>query len=133
MSRILFAILCAVALCSAAAADPINNPNSFWTQNLSNGDNRNPAYWQDDQPEIAGIGSNVHVMWITTEYDSFGHNSAFIAVYYRRSRDNGKTFDPAVRVYAQASSSTNPMIEDPTLHHMAVDNNSVVHIGVLLN
>ena len=123
-------LLCLASLCLAAAAEPLNNPNSLWTQNLSNADNKNPGYWQDDEPEIAVAGSTVHVMWMTWEYDSSAHNSVVNAVYYRRSKDNGKTFDPVVRVYAQAGIAFGPstISDSTTFHHMAVDKIGRAHV-----
>ena len=77
----------------------------------------------DDMPEIAVVGSTVHVVWIA---DDVGGACNLCVIWYRRSRDNGKTWDPRVTIaaadkYLQTVYYANRM--------MAVDNQNVVHIA----
>ena len=59
-----------------------NLTHSNWTVNISEGDLPSPPRVAGDQLEIAVVGKTIHIL------------------FYRRSRDNGKTWDPRVRLFS---------------------------------
>ena len=75
--------------------------------------------FKDANPEIAVSGSTIHVMWPADE-----SNPVTRAVYYRRSKDGGKSWELRKRLFADPTINT-----DPIQKHMAVDGDTV-HIAV---
>lgn len=103
-----------------------NNTNSNWTVNVSEGGMATPSRWADNDPEIAVLESTIHVIWFTVEQPANTY-----AIYYRRSQDNGKTWAPRVRLYAQPQ---NLLLDgNGTFRKLVVDNNGVVHVAVAIH
>ena len=69
----LFGGLAASSVAFSGAVTAENLTHSNWTVNISEGDLPSPPRVAGDQPEIAVVGKTVHIL------------------FYRRSRDNGKT------------------------------------------
>ena len=111
-------------LSGLALAD--NNTNSNWTVNVSEGGITPAPRWPDNDPEIAVSGSTVHVIWFTEEQPANTY-----AIYYRRSQDNGKTWNARVRLYAQPQ---NLLLDGGgVFRKLAVDNSGVLHVAVAIH
>jgi hypothetical protein len=96
------------------------NPDlSKWTLNLSESAEPAELGEYDFAQEIEVVGSTVHVMWLTRNADWSGYK-----VYYRRSTDNGKTWQPKQMLFTD-----NDLVTDNTYKRMMVTGNTV-HIAV---
>ncbi|HLJ48070.1 MAG TPA: LamG-like jellyroll fold domain-containing protein [Bryobacteraceae bacterium] len=116
-------VLVLFALFFAAAARSDNNTRSKWTINVSEGGLSPAPAVADDQAEIAVVGSTVHVIWVADDPSSGGVSKSVI--WYRRSRDNGKTWEPRVQLAVDRNLSSEYLAS----RRLAVDNNNVVHVA----
>lgn len=73
-----------------------NLTHSNWTVNISEGGLPSPPRVAGDQPEIAAVGKTVHILWVANDPQL----GAQTVLFYRRSRDNGKTWDARVRLFS---------------------------------
>ena len=93
------------------------NPDlSSWTQNLSEGVATTEPGEDDLAPEIVVVGTTVHVMWLTQNADYTGHK-----LYYRRSLDNGTTWQDEQLLLEHGDMVTNNtykrmVVIDDTVH-----------------
>lgn len=117
------ALAALLSLASAVAVRADNNTHSNWTINISEGGMTPAPAVPDDLPEVTVVGLTVHVLWLAN--DPAGACSSCV-IWYRRSRDNGKTWDPRVMI-APADRGINTAFNGNRF--MAVDNNNVVHIA----
>lgn len=96
---------------------------SNWTISLSGPDEvAGDTQILDQYPEIAVVGSTVHVMWIAGGSGGTGE----YRVYYKRSTDGGVSFGQRVLVITMANFTGT----SATQKYMAVDGNTV-HIAVI--
>ena len=110
-------LLISISLIVLPMSASARNPDlSFWTQNLSESSASTELGESDDKPEIAVEGSTVHVIWMTHTSEWARYN-----IYYRRSTDNGQTWEAKKLIY----SSTTGLITDKTYKRMVVENNNV--------
>ncbi|MHC1725938.1 MAG: hypothetical protein AB9866_08030 [Syntrophobacteraceae bacterium] len=97
--RGLLATLLAISLCQVSSLADAKNPDlSFWTKNLSESAAPAELGEYDSAQEIEVEGSTVHVMWITKKADWSGYK-----LFYRRSTDNGASFEPIRNLFAAAN------------------------------
>lgn len=83
----------------AQAGSASNWVHSNWIKNLSGAVDPNGLY-HHTTPRIAIAGSYIHVVWLGMKND-FTETTLF----YRRSNDRGKTFEPTVRLATSSSSA----------------------------
>jgi len=115
----LFLVTASLVLFSGNAE--AKNPDlSFWTQNLSESAASSELGESDFAQEIEVVGSTVHVMWITHDKDVW----ARYKIFYRRSTDNGQTWEPKQLIYTSESG----LDTDVTYKRMVVTGNTV-HIA----
>jgi len=112
--------LVTVSLFLLSGAAEAKNPDiSYWTLNLSESAAPDELGEYDLAPEIEVVGSTVHVMWLTRNIDWSGYR-----VYYRRSIDNGQTWEPKQLLF-----TNDDLIINDTYKRMAVTGDTV-HIAV---
>ena len=112
--------LCCATLILPSFSLAKNLTHSSATVNVSEGDVT--SKFNDTEPELAVSGSTIHTLWIAEE-----PSPRTTAVYYRRSKDNGVTWEKRVRLFAD------PELETATFYvykRLVVDANNVVHIGL---
>lgn len=90
---------------------------SLWTRNISEMTGDEPAGIEDSNPEIAVIGSTVHVMWMAYQPDT-----AQRLIYYRRSTDGGRNWESRKLLFSDDAADINA---SATLRRMAVDGNGI--------
>jgi len=73
-----------------------NADQSDWLYNISESAMADEPGHQDDNPEIAISGTTVHVLWAARKADNFNEH----VLYYRRSTDLGKTWQPKIQLMA---------------------------------
>ncbi len=120
---VLLPLLVACLFLTAGSAEGRNPDLSYWTLNLSESAAPTEPGNPDTAQEIQVVGSTVHVMWLTQDLvtDPNGHNWK---IYYRRSLDNGQTWDPKQLLF-----TSNDMVTDVTYKRMTVVGDTV-HIAV---
>ena len=74
-----------VAVFFAASARSDNQTRSNWTVNISEGGLSPAPAMDDDQAEIAVVGSTVHVIWVADDPTPGG--AYHTVIWYRRSLD----------------------------------------------
>jgi hypothetical protein len=117
-SRIFLVLLTLALLVLLTGNAYARNPDlSNWTLNLSAGDEPDLERWDDAHQEILVVGSTVHVLWWTARYLISDR------LYYRRSTDGGKTWQPKILLYDTAPNSGNRTFAGQK--YMAVDGDSV--------
>jgi uncharacterized protein (TIGR03437 family) len=121
MRQAAWAALLSVLSVVAVRAD--NNTHSNWTINVSEGGMTPAPGIPDDLPEVAVVGSTVHILWLANDP---GGSCGDCVIWYRRSRDNGRTWDPRVQI---ATADKNLDTAYNSNRFMAVDNQNVVHIA----
>ena len=118
--RAVLLILITVSLFLVSGAAEAKNPDiSYWTQNLSESAAPAELGEYDFAQEIEVVGSTVHIMWLTRNADWSGYK-----VYYRRSIDNGQTWEAKQLLFTD-----NDLITDNTYKRMVVTGDTV-HIAV---
>lgn len=128
----LFLMVAGLAIVTIAQASNSSNvllrnaELSYWTKNVSESSSAEEPGDFDEMPEIAIAGSTVHVLWLTTKADYSGN-----LVYYRRSTDGGKTFQPKI-IVARDDSGSGGTWGGATSKRMAVDGDTV-HIALIHN
>jgi hypothetical protein len=118
-SEALLALITLTLLLVSGVAEARNPDLSFWTKNLSESSSPSELGEYDFAQEIEVSGSTVHTMWLTRNADWSGYK-----VYYRRSIDNGQTWEPKQLLF-----SKNDLVTDITYKRMVVVGNTV-HIAV---
>ena len=113
-----------VAVFFAATARSDNQTRSNWTVNVSEGGLAPAPAMNDDQAEIAVVGSTVHVIWVADDPTPGGAYQTVI--WYRRSLDNGKSWGPRVQL---AAADRQLQSEYSSSRRLAVDNQNVVHVA----
>ncbi len=122
-----FSILIVVFLLQLGVAASVlaQNPDmSSWIKNISESSAETESKCFDHASEIVAVGSTIHVLWITDECDDAGSTIAK-NIYYRRSIDNGVTWQPKQLIY----NGDLWLIIDPTYKRMVVEGN-YVHVAV---
>ncbi len=100
------------------------NPDlSYWTQNLSSSPAPEENTRPDLSPEIAVVGDTVHVLWIRNNPEDY-------TLYYRRSTDGGRTWEPKQTLLVATDWSSFDAGYIYTLKNMVVEGN-YVHIAYL--
>ena len=111
------AVIALVLLSAQAVAK--NADLSRWLKNLSESAMESEPGIYDSTPEVAVSGDTVHVLWVTGDF-------SIQRIYYRRSLDRGKTWQPKVlireRPYDEIDTAN-------TYRRLAVDGRNV-HIFV---
>jgi hypothetical protein len=119
--RVVVLTLISLSLCLTASLAEARNPDlSYWTLNLSESASPSELGEADYNQEIEVVGSTVHVLWFTQGAD-YG-----CKVYYRRSTDNGQTWEPKQLLISRAQ---NVIVTDNTYKRMVVTGNTV-HIAL---
>jgi hypothetical protein len=113
------ALISLMLLLVSGVAEAKNPDLSYWTKNLSESASPTELGEYDFCQEIEVVGNTVHTMWFTRNADWSGYR-----VYYRRSTDNGQTWEPKQQLFTE-----NDLIIDETYKRMAVVGNTV-HIAV---
>ena len=113
------ALLLLILFLFAESAEARNPDLSNWTLNLSESSAPSELGELDSCQEIEVAGTTVHTIWITRNADWTGFR-----LYYRRSTDNGATWEPKQQLF-----SKNNLNSDNTYKRMVVVGNTV-HIAV---
>jgi hypothetical protein len=117
---IVFLVAISLSLCLTVSLAEARNPDlSYWTKDISESALPTELGEYDFAQEIQVVGSTVHVMWLTRNADYSGYK-----VYYRRSTDNGQTWEPKQLLFTD-----NDLVTDDTYKRMVVVGNTV-HIAV---
>ncbi len=126
ISRAMKLIVCAWAILALFPAQTwaANANLSNWMKNLSEPTVDEQTGLQDKNAEIEINGSTIHVLWIT---ESYGPDCQ--TIYYRRSVDGGKTWQPKVALLTGADSEGTKIDVSSEYKRMAVLGNTV-HIAV---
>ena len=112
--------LITVSLFLGSGTAEAKNPDlSSWTLNLSESAAPAELGENDFAQEIEVVGTTVHVMWITHDKDVW----ARYKIFYRRSTDNGQTWEAKQLLYTSES-----LDMDVTYKRMVVTGNTV-HIA----
>ena len=119
--RGLLSALLVVSLLLVSGLAEAKNPDlSYWTKNLSESAAPTELGEADFAQEIEVVGSTVHVMWITHDKDVW----ARYKIFYRRSTDNGQTWEPKQLLF-----TNDDLVTDVTYKRMVVTD-TTVHIAV---
>jgi hypothetical protein len=117
------ALILALVFLGLGLAEARNPDVSYWTSNLSSSPAPDEDTREDLDPEIAVVGNTVHVLWIR-------NNPSDYTLFYRRSTDGGRTWDPKQVLLVATDWSTFDRGYRYTQKNMVAEGN-YVHIAYL--